>query len=744
MAKKRPKSSSPRSEPPPAEFKREARIIETPEEAAVQTNPLPKVMLCDVAKKCDACSHNCGYVLPHLLKAKVVRCFKQEMKAGLHILPSCSGHSKVENVKSALIKNHKHSSSLKKKSINNPHSVTGHQKHLGDSDLQGSQSPAERFHSGSTETSAAFLADNQKDCRSDMSVESEPVHRDNKMKLGGGAGCSSTFSPALEENGELMEPSGDHTSSDLFSENDVEDTDDPESFTCQRVKAYFGKISYSCARTYMSWPFLNSHPTRPAQGSTSAPSAGPGDLSAGPGDLSAADNSVMTNLNQACSASDQEKDTLQDPSLEKQNHLAENGETFGNHSSYMNVCVCSVQPEDSPPSPQSSPSVRRRQPGLDAASALKPLPVMGAETDIPSSSVLALSDWKTTSASSPLLEPLTHGASSSVSGTPHSLPPSLVLVEDIKKLQIVDKLLLCEDIHLTASTSQSPVPSSISCHSRVSPALLHQHQHKNSTFPTEESPPKLKPCDSSPLQHERSILCNLTKEHSAEMDFCECRLPPVLSPITSPQCRLRRRSLSCQSSRSSEDEEMIGKDANRTKASLDCPVVQIIGGSNKTSEDFLTHIPEEMDVVSSLTALTDSTVGRPQSTPNSNKYVSDQNKEDSLDGSHHEESNKSPVPLKPPSSDEEDDSSFEDEEEHRAETDGDCQPDVLDEFTAYERDILLVGVTQDDPELFQNVPKQSLLKLGPVRRAASLVKTPPKKVTFSARIDEAPSELTHR
>ncbi|XP_049606903.1 protein TOPAZ1 isoform X2 [Syngnathus scovelli] len=45
----------------------------------------------------------------------------------------------------------------------------------------------------------------------------------------------------------------------------------------------------------------------------------------------------------------------------------------------------------------------------------------------------------------------------------------------------------------------------------------------------------------------------------------------------------------------------------------------------------------------------------------------------------------------------------------------DTQPCVLDEVTAYQHDILLVNVNQDDSELFGNLPQESLLKLGPDR-----------------------------
>ncbi|XP_059899467.1 uncharacterized protein topaz1 isoform X2 [Gadus macrocephalus] len=53
----------------------------------------------------------------------------------------------------------------------------------------------------------------------------------------------------------------------------------------------------------------------------------------------------------------------------------------------------------------------------------------------------------------------------------------------------------------------------------------------------------------------------------------------------------------------------------------------------------------------------------------------------------------------------------------------DFRTDVLDEITAYENDILLVEVVQDDPDLFDNLPKQSMLKPGPALQGSP--KIPP-------------------
>ncbi|XP_068189540.1 protein TOPAZ1 isoform X2 [Antennarius striatus] len=46
---------------------------------------------------------------------------------------------------------------------------------------------------------------------------------------------------------------------------------------------------------------------------------------------------------------------------------------------------------------------------------------------------------------------------------------------------------------------------------------------------------------------------------------------------------------------------------------------------------------------------------------------------------------------------------------------GDTQKGILNELTAYEQDILLIDVIQDDSELFESVTQESLLKLGPTK-----------------------------
>ncbi|XP_013876576.1 uncharacterized protein topaz1 isoform X2 [Austrofundulus limnaeus] len=778
LGKQRPKSSNTGFNPPAAELNvtRETRILETPKEINANED-LPKVMLCDVAKKCDPRCHKCGYRLPDTLKSKVVHCFKQDMKAGLQIWSRCSGHNKLKNQK-------RRSNVLNNESISQ--TVTGHQKHPKVTDSEASQpsGPAELFHGGWTEedseTSSAAVGDHQTDNRTNMFVEEDTLHRDKRIKLGDSVGSTSTAGSALEENcsitnscdpeGELVEA---ETSSDASSEN--HETGDPESFTCQRVKPYVRKIL--CARTYMPWPFLK--PACSAQGFTTASTSGPVCSSA-------TEKSATNNQNQA---STKQGITLQDPSSEEQN---DNGNSFNNWSSYSykaNTDV-STRSETFLPSPQLDSvlcpisGLPKNAPAVDPVPT-SPFPINSTEIDTctPSPSALGLSDWETTETFSPLSDVSTHSASSSTSGIPRSLPPSIGPLEKVRELQTVDKLLLCKDTKLTATTSLSPMSSSNSSHSYISPSLLHQYELRKEVCYTDRSPPKLKPYFTRPVKDACSVLCGLNNDHCVEVGSCEFRLPPVLSPITSPQWR---RSLSCQSSTASEDEEVFDTDANRAAKSPEPHVVQMVNSSNENTEDFLQRIPEEMEVISSsFRALTDETKGKPQSSSNDDKNVSEQKEEGSLHYSDHEdkieEGSKSSEQCSPEpkmktthgsgvqtepcsslSSNEEDCESFRDEEEQHSageegcfskqtfreiqgtEPDGDCQLNVLDELTAYEQDILLVEVTQDDPELFQNLPKQSLLKLGPVRRAVDPIINTFKKVTFSPRIDGSSSELEQK
>lgn len=69
---------------------------------------------------------------------------------------------------------------------------------------------------------------------------------------------------------------------------------------------------------------------------------------------------------------------------------------------------------------------------------------------------------------------------------------------------------------------------------------------------------------------------------------------------------------------------------------------------------------------------------------------------------------------------------------------------VLDEITAYEHDILLVDVIQNDLELFVEPPKKSLLRLGPARGSKAPNKTAPAAVRVSFAVGGAPGKMAQR
>lgn len=187
-----------------------------------------------------------------------------------------------------------------------------------------------------------------------------------------------------------------------------------------------------------------------------------------------------------------------------------------------------------------------------------------------------------------------------------------------------------------------------------------------------------------------------------------------------------------------------------------CHMPQIVNTNNENGQDFLEHNIKDLEGVSAnfkpWTPLSE-----PQSSPSTSEE-NDCNGEESQDQTDceddvvqgYKQSDQLPSdpeikatftsgsltePCSSPSSDEEDRVTFSHKEEpHSAQDEGsspsesrserdqndteaaaDSQQAILDEFTAYEHDILLVDVIQEDPELFENLPQESVLKLGPAR-----------------------------
>ncbi|XP_023116713.2 uncharacterized protein topaz1 [Amphiprion ocellaris] len=847
--KQRLKSSNSGSDPSAAEFsiKKEKTATKASKNVIVWINQYPKVTLCDIAKKCDVGYYDCGYMLPDFLKTNVVHCFKQDMRDGFRCGLGCLGDGKYKSGESSLVENSVCCPHCEK-SICQCQSLTEHRKHSDDgTDAQTLSSHiACHFHESLTREdcatrSASVLVGKQTNegvCRTIMwdrgaeedrgsrcDLRGAQIVRDKRRKLGNSVGCSSTFGSdnsmtkkPCGQRGTNRKNDGPQVASELFCHENEADTDEPESFTCQRVRPYVKKIHFSCARTYMSWPFSNSGLTLTTHTATIACSTQSIDPSARENS-----DSVTVNQNQPGSSSNQVQDMLSNAPTEKQEEDRASILAEGNLKRYVNMSSYSdrkhtkisqhlVQAEESPASLHSdttsfsTPRQHGRKPGtVSEPSLLLNGPEIDGPMSSPSPSTFGLSDWESATTLSPMSSPFTPGGSRNLSATPSSLHPSSFLLKKVKDvdLEAVEKALLhCEKTQMASciSISSAPALNSDSCHSCESSLLLPQDDDKSDEELLEgRSPPILEPYyHTSPYKQdlvlgcakESSQLPDNLKEYCAEFDSNEFMLPPVLSPITSPQGSFWRRSFSQQSSVCSDAEKE------------DMP--QIVNGNIESSKDYLEHSTEGLEgVTASFKTLTDSTPRESQSSPCSNDSVDDSSEngvdgnedvfdnkeEESQDETDYEDNeelgNRSseqvaidpqekaalrlgflPDPCSSPSSEEVNSAGFSNEgrqhpgsengsssseiaaserEKTKAEAAGDCQPSILDEFTAYEQDILLVDVIQDDPALFDNLPKQSLLKLGPSRVTEAPKRTPPAVVKIlSSRMGGASPELKQR
>ncbi|KAK9526263.1 hypothetical protein VZT92_014972 [Zoarces viviparus] len=808
--KQGPQSSSPGPERPTVEVKskREITATETSKKIIARIDRYPKVTLCDVAQNCAAFSPDCGYVLPDVLKTKVVRCFKQEMRTGVQFGPGCFGHRKKEE--SALARKGEFFPRVQyEKSVRRSQGLTGLLRECADVWTLSS-----RFLESCTSESSGIcsaslsLGERKKrvvECRIgmwDRGVEEDPgplsrqtgaeIHGDKRIKLGDrvqdgilpsaldleSKGCrdpaktdsgdkektclltsddsqsclehacvsSSSSGSAVTENcvhekprGEVENPTeADAAQMSSGGSCQGDEGDELESFTCQRVRVYLRRIQCTCARTYMAWPFSNN-------GCTHRVHAGPIDPPAGDNRDSPLDQ------NQPGSSSDRASDGLPAAPSAHQVHRRDeerqdkdgesgseerNGRRHGDVSSYAVEAEVSLARLHSDASATLSNPSRCGRERVTASSS----PVNGpeADTSTASPSALGLSDCETATTLSPMSSPFTHDGSSSLSATPSSLSPSAAPLKTVEGVELADsasapltpflpdctvetveETFYCEGRMLWTSSSAPPHNSDSFDSSCESSLLLPQHE--------QEIEDRCSPSDTRPFNHvvvKDGLLHNILAEKCVETYSNEFLLPPLLSPVTSPRGPSGTRLLLQRPGYSDDEEEE---------------------EINKDSTDYPEHGSEELEGVSE-------TLSEPQSSPGNddddveqgNKIAEQVPSDPKLEASL--ASGALTEPCSSPSSDEDDGGAFSvvcsERGETRAEAAGDLQHSVLDEFTAYEQDILLVDVVQEDPELFETLPRGSLLKLGltgatkaPEARPVGVVKT------LSPRIDGASLEL---
>lgn len=759
----------------------------------------PKVTLCDVAQYCDICSHNCGFILPNILETKAVRCFKQDMRAGFQFWPGCFGHDKCKSEECAPAPNSELSPRVLSEEIISQ-TVSKHQRQMEECPKPKSvtgHTPCHFLKGWTAETSApasaSFLVGKctnkgeyrtsmqDRDVETDHPGSGTEIHTDkliNKISDHNQSyvelKCSSCNSLASEngahkkhcaqrDESEKTETAG--MSSETFSEWSEVDTDDPETFTCQRVRVYLRKIKNSCARTYMPWPFSN-HTTNPS-------------TTACPADSSLIDQAGMlsSQLEAHLNASSDTTNQASHQTKEKQEQSERNGRKRPGHVSSYSPDSTEVQellpsrPSDTAIHSTSSQCRSRSHTATVSASSA---PVNEPETNCsmssPSPSALGLSIWETVTTLSATSSPFSHSGLSSLSATPS------FLLKKVKEVELADahstskspKFMLeaVEKIQTFQTSRHSPfLPNSDSSGSCDSSLLLSQDKRDSEKdFFSDRSPSILEQyCSTSACNHECDVP---TSTH-------EFMLLPLLSPVHSPQHS--QTSVLLQSQCCSLGEE-VNKDPGKHKMSPEPHILQIQNGTCESCGEYelcnkeLDRISLEFQTGSSLSSVGDITDG------NEEESQKETNCKDDV-----EEDNRSSEqvlfnpdikttlssgaltePCSSPSSDEggvfdyegltclsrEMESSLSDkagDEEDAAKAAGDSQPNVLDEFAAFQQDILLVDMIEDDPELFENLPEHGLLKLEP-KWVGNAPKTRPVGLLKSQSpvMDGAPLQLKQR
>lgn len=547
------------------------------------------------------------------------------------------------------------------------------------------------------------------------------------------------------------------TLSETFSQNDNGDPDEPQSFTCQRVLAYVRKSVFSCARTDMPWPFSNRlqnpaslavEPARPAE------RIDPPDNSLSPLDRNRPDP-FRRSTNDSPSAAPKRLFSSQARHDPRQNGGKQDGESAEdvetqNWSSHDNASVCSLGSTtvelaahldlsaNSQAGPAAPDGTQFSTTTTSASLLPDSAPLTGISVSTPPPSLPGLSDWGSStttlsSRSSPDTVPASTAQqqkSTSVDSADASLPGCLVQIVEMPPFH-------SEEPQRTCAAPFSPLhspDSSESCHSFL---LLPQDTNQHCMEPAHSSPPKLEPyLHTSPihpyLPNDKLVEYVLLTNRCLESEFI---VPPMLSPVSSPRASSEggpptpRRGWA-------EDEERIQKATCSHIKSNRCDVSEIVNAGYGTSADNTEGlIPGLNRVPAGLTQAVPPGETQPFG---HNSQDFGRNTEQKRESETIEEVPPDPEVLMtlPPgllierqysSSSNDDDGSAEGSSSSASSSSGgeieqtdaegvtDLQQSVLDEFSAYEQDILLVAVTQDDPELFENLPQESLINLGPAR-----------------------------
>lgn len=601
---------------------------------ASQKNPAsteeqPAVALCDISQSFDALSQDCGYTLPDVLRTKVVRCFKQEMRAGFRSEPGRWGRDTSRKEESLLAGSQQSCTPAgwrRFKCAERPGSRTVTAS--VDSGLEGAQSLAIRKAQPTCSPPAGANTS-----ASDGGRWESPPGRSGAQSSAPVNGVCGKFC------GEVSTPT-DSGGSGTFPPVGA----DPRAETCQRARVYFRKSLFSCARTDLPWPCAALRAEPPHTGSSSGSAKKQEALGGPPGSTQWVHHQKGEGRRGLLPGGS--GDPPPGNTHSAQTCAPSNG--TGVHGSEASAHISS-------PSPSGG-----HQGG-------------GSGTPPPPSAVVRSSMGRTGSLDSmsppPSVQPR-GGSSASPDGacSPCPNPTSLERQPPVS-----------EGAQMFPCSSSS---SSDSFHSSESSMLLPQDRRDRDEEPISRSPRLLPHSEGSPTDAEHNAVHSVLCGTCGETDNA---LPPMLPPIISPGRRSWRSLLSWSPGSSERKEEDICRHT----------FLQLAHGNSGKSSVGLRPGSEGSAEALKLQFAPIKQVGPEPSSPSSCADVSS---------------------------------------------------GPLDEVTAYKRDILLIDATQDDPELFENLPQEGLLRLGPVRFSEELLN---KRLATARKrqpphSDGAPAELGAR
>lgn len=750
----------------------------------------PKVVLCDVANNGVTLSQDCCYILPDVLRTKVIRCFKQKMRAIYRFRPSSLGYNAHQNENQAAAKNRECCPSVRsERSICPSWRGTKHQRHLREcTDAQtfprhtACSLPQELTGEGSAACSASFsagehsytvggwgaivgnrgngenfrpgfpLADDLTEKRLELVDDTRSSTPDLVNTAAARSDCGNgeetcswvtdksqscaeyalgnSTSLGLARNKidfrEELDSSEAATLSEAFAQDVNEEMDKPASVSCQRVQVYLRKSVFSCARTDIPWPFSsrlqNTASVCPAE------LIDPPDYSESPRNRKEP-NTFTNYANGSCPDAPKcffSEPALHSPQLNYWEQAGQKEELSKKQSNRKNHEHGGLNVQLAPhliATGRSQTDLASDGTNLSAiAGSPSILPDSACQTDssasTPAPSVLGLNDWGSATTLSSLSSPSTTPALSSQQREPSSVdsaeasfPSCLIQIVEMPPFH-------SEKPHRTCAAPFSPSQSTDSCESCESFLLLPQDTNAHCMELTDgalrKSVAYIYP---SPVQphHAKHKSSESALPSSGCLDT-EFTLPPLLSPVSSPLVASKVGLLA--------SEPMQKATCSHDKSNI--RGVSEVANSRCAQE----VIPGLKPVSLSLTRTVSPRETQKDSDSDEEQRQSETSEEDTPDcqvrtarptrvlrerqssSSSHDDDDRVVGSFAPCSGGE--------MEQTNAEAVA-----TLDEFSAFEQDILLIDVTQDDPELFDNIPQESLINLGPTRSLETTQTTKP-------------------